>query len=112
MEEIQIPFDVYESTKEIVLVIPLGGVEKKSIKLEFEDYKLILSGERKSPKLKEDFQALKQDVYRGEFKQEIQVPPNIYFDRIQSKLSADNILTIIIPKALIPEKIKLEVSYG
>jgi hypothetical protein len=35
----------------------------------------------------------------------------VYFDKIHSKLSADNILQIIVPKALIPEKIALEVEY-
>jgi hypothetical protein len=35
----------------------------------------------------------------------------VYFDRIHSKLTLDNTLEIIIPKALVPEKIQLEVEY-
>lgn len=77
----------------------------------FEDYKLIISGKRVSPKIKDDLVPLQQECYRGEFKQEVQLPPYIYFDRIQSSISADNILQIIVPKSLAPEKMKVNVDY-
>ena len=39
MTGVQIPMDVYESPREIVIIIPLGGVQKKSVEMYFEDYK-------------------------------------------------------------------------
>jgi hypothetical protein len=42
---------------------------------------------------------------------EIEIPPQVYFDRIHSKLTLDNTLQIIVPKALVPDKIQLEVEY-
>jgi len=42
---------------------------------------------------------------------EIDLPPQSYFDKIHSKISADNILEIVVPKAMIPGKIELEVEY-
>jgi hypothetical protein len=41
----------------------------------------------------------------------IDIPPQVYFDKIHSKLTLDNILYIVIPKALVPEHIALEVEY-
>ncbi len=111
MTGVQIPMDVYESPREIVIIIPLGGVQKKSVEMYFEDYKLIITGKRTQPKIKEDLLPLQQDCYRGDFQQEVQLPPHIYFDRIQSSISTENILQIIVPKSLIPEKMKVNVDY-
>jgi hypothetical protein len=41
----------------------------------------------------------------------IDLPPQVYFDKIHSKLTSNNTLEIIVPKALVPEKIELEVEY-
>ena len=103
--------DVYESPREIVIVVPLGGVQKKSVEMYFDDYKLIISGKRVQPKIKDDLLPLQQECYRGEFRQEVELPPHIYFDRIQSSISSENILQIIVPKSLKPEKMKVDVNY-
>lgn len=103
--------DVYESPRELVIMIPLGGVQKKSVELFFEDYKLIISGKRVQPKVKDDLRPLQQECYWGEFRQEVQLPPYIYFDRIQSTISAENVLQIVVPKSLLPEKMKVNVDY-
>jgi hypothetical protein len=54
---------------------------------------------------------LKEDCYWGAIAQTIDLPPQVYFDKIHSKLTPDNTLQIIVPKALVPEKIALEVEY-
>lgn len=77
----------------------------------FDDYKLIITGKRVQPKIKDDLLPLQQDCYWGEFQQEVQLPPHIYFDRIQSTISAENILQIIVPKSLKPEKMKVDIDY-
>ncbi len=106
-----IPYDIYESPQELVLFLPLWGVKKESISLSIRDYKLVISGERIQPKIKDNLVPLKESCYRWPIHQEIDLPPQVYFDKIHSKLSADNILQVIVPKALIPEKIALEVEY-
>lgn len=107
----QIPIDLYESPKELLIIMPLGGVQKKSVEMYFDDYKLVLSGTRVQPQIKDDLIPLKQDCYRGKFTHIIDLPANIYFDRIHSKITEENILMIIIPKQITPEKIKLEIAY-
>ena len=63
------------------------------------------------PTLKEDFVLQQDECYRGEFQQEVQLPPYVYFDRIHSLVSLDNILIVTIPKSLQPGgKLKLDVE--
>lgn len=106
-----IPYDIYQSPQEIVIVLPLWWVDKKTIELGVKNYRLVISWKRTKPEFKGNLIPLKEECYRGEISQTIELPPEVYFEKIHSKLSPDNILTIIVPKALIPERIKLEVEY-
>ena len=113
MSAIQIPRDVYESPREVVIIMPLGGVQKKSLNIDFvkSDYMLIISGKRSEPKVKGDLQPVQQECFRGDFTVEVQLPPDITVDRIHSSVSAENILQLIVPKALVPEKLKVNIKY-
>ena len=106
-----IPYDIYESPQEIVILLPLGGVDKSSIKLSIDDYRLVIVWERTKPEVKENLIPLKEECYWGAIQQVIDLPPQVYFDKIHSKLSTDNTLQVIIPKAIVPSKIALEVEY-
>ena len=106
-----IPYDIYESPQELVIILPLGWVDKDTLKLTIKDYRLVISGKRNKPKVKDNLIPLREDCYRWEISQVIDLPPQVYFDKIHSKLTPENILQIIVPKALVPEKISLEVEY-
>jgi len=108
---LRIPYDIYESPQEVVIILPLGGVKKDTIHLSIKNYRLIISGERAKPLVKWNLLPLKEECYRGNIEQTIDLPPQVYFDKIHSKLTPDNTLQIIVPKALIPEKIEVEVEY-
>jgi len=86
-------------------------VKKESLNLHIKDYRLVITGERIKPKVKEHLIPLKEECYWGPIDMVIDLPPQVYFDKIHSKLTPDNILQIIIPKALVLDKIKLEVEY-
>lgn len=107
----RIPYDIYESPQEIVILLPLWGVKKETLKLSIKDYRLVITWERIKPKVKDNLISLKEECYRWNIEQVIDLPPQVYFDKIHSKLTPDNTLQIIVPKALIPEKISLEVEY-
>jgi HSP20 family molecular chaperone IbpA len=107
----RIPYDIYESPQEIVILLPLGWVKKDTLSLSIKDYKLVISGQRIKPKIKDHLIPLKEECYRWPIDQIIDLPPQVYFDKIHSKLTPDNTLQIIVPKALVPEKISLEVEY-
>jgi HSP20 family molecular chaperone IbpA len=105
-----IPYDIYESPAEMVILLPLGGVKKESIHLSIDNYRLVITGQRVQPKLKDTCIPLKQECYRGEIKNVIDLPSQAYFDKIHSKLTPDNILQVIIPKMSVPDKIELELE--
>jgi HSP20 family molecular chaperone IbpA len=106
-----IPYDMYESPQEVVIVLPLGGVKKESLEVKIEDYRILVTGARENPNLKESCLPVQEECYRGPIQLIIDIPPQVYFDKIHSKLTLDNTLHIIVPKALVPEKIALEVEY-
>ncbi|MDR3169359.1 MAG: Hsp20/alpha crystallin family protein [Candidatus Peribacteria bacterium] len=106
-----IPYDMYESPQEVVIILPLGGVKKESIAVKINDYRILITGERNKPQLKESCLPVQEECYRGPIELIIDIPPQVYFDKIHSKLTLDNTLQIIVPKALVPEKIALEVEY-
>lgn len=106
----EIPYDLYESQQEILIIMPLGWVRKDSLNLKIENYRLVIEWKRSFPPLKDNLVAIKEECYRGQILLEIDMPSQIYFDQIHSKLTPENILQIIIPKAQVPEKISLEIQ--
>ena len=105
-----IPYDMYESSQELLIIMPLGGVKKESLSLKIEDYKLLIEGERSNPEVKENLVSIREECYWGKLHQIIDLPAQIYFEKIHSKLTPENTLQIIIPKALLPEKIVVEIE--
>jgi len=108
--KIDIPMDIYESAKELVIIIPLAWVQRESLQMKLEDYKLVLSWERNMPPIKEDLMSVRWDCYRWKFSQMIDLPVGIYLDRIHSKITADNILFIVVPKILTPDNVQIEIE--
>ncbi len=114
MEEtkVDIPMDIYESIDEIFIVVPLWGVDKESIEIFLESTTLFLTGKRLSPQIKENMKPVKQDCFRGEFSRSVDLPQNVYFQKIHSRLNKNNVLEIIVPKVVIPEKVKIDIDYS
>ena len=111
MQEIpHIPYDMYESSQELLIIMPLGGVKKESLSLKIQDYKLLIEGERSNPEVKENLVSIREECYWGKLHQIIDLPAQIYFEKIHSQLTPENTLQIIIPKALVPEKIVVEIE--
>ncbi len=106
-----IPYDMYESPQEVIIIIPLGWVKKESVEVKIENYRILVRGFRLAPQLKESCIPIQEECYRWPIELEIEIPPQVYFDRIHSRLTLDNTLHIIVPKALVPDKIQLEVEY-
>ncbi|MDR0369609.1 MAG: hypothetical protein LBH96_03745 [Candidatus Peribacteria bacterium] len=45
MSEIQmpmIPYDMYESPQELVIILPLGAVKKESLEIQIQDYRILI----------------------------------------------------------------------
>ena len=109
-EKIDIPMDVYDSDQELVIIMPLWWVLRNSIEIYLEKTNLIIKANRKQPNLKDTLVAVQQDCFWWEFSKNIELPQNVYFDKINTQLTQENILIITVPKVIIPEKVKLEVN--
>ena len=106
----EVPYDLYDSPQEVLIIIPLWWVKKESLRLNIQDYKLFIQWERMFPSLKENLVPVKEDCYWWEISLAIDLPSQVYFDQIHSKLTPENILQIIISKANIPDTIPLEIQ--
>jgi HSP20 family protein len=106
---VEVPVDIYESPMEVVIVMPLGGVEKSSIHLSLEQNVLHIRGERMAPHLKETLLPQQGNCFWWPFHKHIPLPEQVYFEKIHSELSPTNILTIIVPKVIIPETIPVHI---
>lgn len=111
LDGVEIPTDVWESPQEIVVIIPLGGVEKSSLKVALKNQKIVIEGVRKKPKIEDKFKPILQECFWGPFFKEITLPLNVYFDKIVVQLSADNVLKIIVPKIAIPNEKELDIEF-
>lgn len=107
---LQIPYDIYESENETLIIVPLWGVKKDSLKLHIKDYRLYISGLREAMEINEWFVAIKEDSYWGKIELYIDLPTHAYFDKIHSKLTPENILKIVIPKNIIPDELDVEIE--
>ena len=109
-EKTTIPYDIYESENEIVVILPLWWVAKDSVEVKLEKNLLFIKWKRQRPELKDDLVPQKEDCYWGEFQAQIQLPLTVFFDKIKASLTKENILIITIPKYKLPEDVKLSVE--
>lgn len=75
----------------------------------FEDFQLVVTGERVRPSIKTDLVLQQEECYRGPFSKAIDLPPYVYFEHIHSTITPENILIITVPKSLQPGKMRVAV---
>ena len=63
LDGVEIPTDVWESPQEIVVIIPLGGVEKSSLKVALKNQKIVIEGVRKKSKIEDKFKPILQECF-------------------------------------------------
>lgn len=110
MWSVDIPVDIFDSPTEFVVVIPLWWVEKSSVQLSLQGLLLTITWTRMKPDIKDSLSPVSQKCYRWTFKKVLEIPSNSYFNNIHSELSPTNILTIIVPKVIVPESITVLVK--
>jgi HSP20 family protein len=107
---IDIPVDTYDSPQEFVVIMPLWGVQKTSVQVRIEWKELIVQWIRTKPEMKSSLVSQQENCYWWDFTKRLLLPSTTAFDRIHSMLSQENILTIIVPKVIVPEKIIVEIE--
>lgn len=107
---VEVPVDVYTSSSEIIIMLPVWGTVKKSIQLTLDWNHLIIRGERVPPKLKKTAVPLSEQCFWWEFEKRIELPEHVYFEKIHSELTVENVLVVTVPKLLRPEEIPITIK--
>jgi HSP20 family molecular chaperone IbpA len=110
MQPVEVPIDIYDSTTEMVIVMPLGWVSKKSVSVDLKWLTLHISGTRQQPDLKETLLPTQEHCFWWPFEKVVELPENANLGQIQSELSRENILIVLVPKVVVPEKIMVKVK--
>lgn len=101
--------DVSETDQEFVVKADLPGVVAKDIEVSVSDGALILKGERKEEKKKEEKGCRRYERFAGSFYREIPIPASVDADKITAE-SANGVVSVRLPKKpeLKPKKIAVQ----
>jgi HSP20 family molecular chaperone IbpA len=102
---VDVPMDMYQSATEVLIVIPLWWVKKESIKINITGHILKVSWVRTLPMIADKYVPMQEQCFWGTFEKTITLPEKIYYEKIYSELSTDNILKIVVPKLITPETV-------
>lgn len=108
---IKIPYDIYESAHEIAIIVPLWWVEKESISITIQYETLHIKWKRIKPTIRKDFSIIQEQCFRWDIGLSIDLPPESNYKNMHSTLSKENILSIIIPKNIIPKSIPIKIEH-
>lgn len=95
--------DIVETDANYVVHLMVPGLDKKDFKLEIDDDKLVVEGERTR---NESIQFTVKQSYFGKFKKIYTLPKNVIQEKITAKYE-NGILSITVPKNV--EKIKSKI---
>lgn len=104
--------DIYETKTDVVVEMPLAGVDPKDVDIRIEDRVLTVKGKfEKKVEVKEE-QYYKKEIRTGAFARSVTLPADVIKEKAEA-VSEKGMLKITIPKAK-PEKkekgIKIEVK--
>ncbi len=94
------PTDVWETEKEVVVMMEIANVSPDEIRLQYDDGYLIVEGQRPEPTLLSRARIIKfhkKEIDYGEFRVRIKMNSRINQDKIKATYQ-DGMLTIILPK--------------
>lgn len=101
--------DISEDEKEYLLRMDIPGMEKKDIKVNFQDGRITVTGERKQEETEEKKDYLRKERYEGSFYRSFSLPDAVKEDEINASFK-NGVLKISIPKAEVVEPKAIKIS--
>lgn len=89
--------DIAESEKEFEIQFHLPGVKKEDIKIDLNDDRLTVSGERKINNEKKEKNFHSVESYYGSFSRSFYLPDNVNVEKVDAEYK-DGVLSIVLPK--------------
>lgn len=100
--------DISEDESEYLIKMDIPGMDKKDIKVNYQDGRLTVTGERKTESKEEKKDYIRQERYRGSFYRSFTLTDSIKDEEIQASFK-DGVLKLVVPKAetVKPKSIKV-----
>jgi HSP20 family protein len=100
--------DISEDEKEYMIRMDIPGMEKNDIRVNFQDGRITITGERKIEEKDEKKDYIRKERYHGSFYRSFTLPETVKEEGIQANFKG-GVLKLIIPKAEIakPKPIKI-----
>ena len=105
-----IPYDMYDTDQELIIIAPFGWVDKESVAISIQHEIITIEGVRSQPPLPGGSRPLQTQSYRWPIELSIDLPPESNYKDMTSTLTKDNILILSIPKNIIPDTIPLHIE--
>lgn len=101
--------DIYESEQQFDLFIDLPGVKADAVKLEMEDDRLVVSGNRVATSLGEGASAHRVERSNGDFSRSIQLPKQLDVEKVGAHFD-NGVLHVVLPKQAKPMPRTIEIK--
>lgn len=103
--------DVEEKEQEFMVTAEIPGMQKKDIKISFENNYLTLSGEKKDIRETKESNFYHRERTYGKFSRSIPIPVGVMLDKIEAEYE-QGVLTVKIPKTeeAKPKQIEIKVK--
>lgn len=101
--------DIKETEGHYLIAADLPGMNRNQIKINVENGRLILSGERSEEKVEDTATSHRRERVFGKFERSFQLPVGVNEDQIQARLE-EGVLEVLIPKPLLakPKAVSIE----
>ncbi|MGZ3788382.1 MAG: Hsp20/alpha crystallin family protein [Bacteriovorax sp.] len=90
--------NVKETSKEYIVHFDIPGVKKDEIKIELDNNRLSVSGERKEKKEEKDSKSYFTESYYGSFMRSFTLPSTVDQSKVDASFE-DGVLTVKVPKS-------------
>lgn len=101
--------DISEDEKEYSVQMDLPGIDKNDIKINFQDGRLVITGETKKEEKEEKKDYIRKERYTGSFYRSFSLPEAVKEEQIKASFEK-GVLRINIPKAEVskPKEVKID----
>lgn len=101
--------DISEDKKEYVIRMDIPGMEKNDIKVNYQEGRITITGERKIEEKEEKKDFIRKERYEGSFYRSFTLPDAVKEDHIEANFK-NGVLKIVIPKAEVVEPKSIKVN--
>lgn len=101
--------DFKDKKDEYIVKLDIPGVKKEDVKIEVEDNRLTIQGERREEKEEQDAKYYLSESYQGSFMRSFTLPSKVDENKVDARYQ-DGVLTIKIPKIESSKAKKIDIN--